>query len=85
MLLSTAVPQPRRRRRSAAVAAVALSATLLTAADATAMPICDDAGNPCPTGQKTAPGKVDVAAGYTGSPSASAPRSGAPKTLRELA
>jgi surface antigen len=50
---------------AAATAAVAASATLVAAGDASARPACEALGNPCSTGAKTAPGKVDVNAGYT--------------------
>jgi surface antigen len=80
--MGTTVRTPRRRSLVAATAAVAASATLVAAGDASARPICDTTGNPCPTGPKTALGKVDVAAGYTLTVRR-APRSGARK-VREL-
>ena len=52
-------------RRLAAATAVAAAATLISAGGAAAMPVCDTAGNPCPTGPRTAPGKVNVNDGYT--------------------
>jgi surface antigen len=51
-------------RRAAGVALAATAAAAIAAAPAGAMPACGDAGNPCPSGPKTAPGTVDVAAGY---------------------
>ena len=82
-MTSTAVQDPRRRTRSAAAAvAVAISATLLVAGDASARPVCDEVGNPCPTGPKSAPGRVDVNDGFTLTVRR-APRSGARK-VREL-
>ena len=73
------------RRRAAtlaaAVAAVAASTMLVAAGNASAYPICDITGNPCPTGPKTAPGRVDVNAGYTLTVRR-APRSGARKVRR---
>ncbi len=66
----------------AGAAAVAACLGLAPAA-ATARPVCDSAGNPCPSGPSTAPGRVDVAAGYTLA-ARRAPRTNARK-LRSLA
>jgi surface antigen len=66
------------RRCALGAAAATAAATMLAVAPAGAMPVCGDAGNPCPTGPKTAPGTVSVAAGYTLTVRA-APRSDARK------
>jgi surface antigen len=71
-----------RSLRTGLAAAGVLAAMLVGAGDAQARPICDTAGTPCPTGPKTAPGTVDVAAGWTLTVRA-APSSSAPK-VREL-
>ena len=77
-----AIGNPRRAATlAAAVAAVAASTILAAAGDASARPICDTTGNPCPSGPKTAPGTVDVNAGYTLTVRR-APRSGARKVRR---
>ena len=77
-----AIGNPRRAATlAAASAAVAASVTLVAAGSAPAYPICDTTGNPCPTGPKTAPGKVDVNAGYTLTVRR-APRSGARKVRK---
>jgi surface antigen len=65
------------------LAAAGLTAAAFAAPTAQAMPVCGDAGNPCPQGPKVAHGTVDVNAGYTLTVR-SAPRGSAPK-VRKLA
>ena len=55
----------RTPRRGAVVGAVVGGALLVAPSAAPAMVPCDAAGNPCPSGPKSAPGRVDVNAGYT--------------------
>jgi surface antigen len=75
------VKTKRAMRTTMAVAGVAATMAF-GAGEAAAMPICDTAGTPCPTGPKTAPGTVDVNAGWTLTVR-NAPAAGAAK-VREL-
>jgi surface antigen len=68
-------------RSLALTVAGGLAAAVLAAPAAHAMPVCGDAGNPCPQGPKTANGKVSVNKGYTLTVRR-APRSGALKVRK---